>query len=313
MKLVADIGGTKTLLAVADGGVLSHQARYENVEFDSADTLLARYLETLPAATRGGLRRASLAVAGPVQTDSARVTNRPHWHLQKAALATLLGVSEVVLRNDFVATALGLAGLAPAELVTLQAGQTESSSPQLCLGPGTGLGVAAVANGQVIASEGGHIAFAPTDSEQVELWRFLGGEHRRLIAERACSGPGLLACYRFCLIRAGHALPPDLDPAEVVRRADSTYDPDARHALALFARLFGAFAGDLALTFLARGGVYLTGGVAPKILNHLQTGTFVEAFNSKAEHSDLVRRIPVHVVLAEDLALRGAAVDVRSA
>lgn len=307
MELVADVGGTKTLLGVAEHGVPRHVRRYENDEAADFLTLLQRFLEEIPAELRRAVSRACLAVAGPVTGGDARLTNRPAWRFDTAQLGALLGGIDVTLLNDFEAAAWGLDGLGEEDYVRLQAGSPSPTGLKLCLGPGTGFGVAALAGTRVLGSEGGHTAFAPQDSQQVDLWRFLGGEHRRLTVERLCSGPGLLALYRYSLVRGGLPLPGEIAPGEIVRRAREDQEPAARQALALFVRILGAAAGDLALVFLARGGVYLAGGIPPKLLPELQFEGFLDAFNAKAEHAGLVRSMPVHVVLREDLPLLGAA------
>lgn len=308
MHLVADVGGTKTLIAVADHGVPRDPRRYDNDAFTSFDALLRDYLATLATADRARLQGACLALATPVGGAApVSLTNRPDWRFDPAALAAVLGGIDVRLVNDFVATASGIPALAESDLLTLQAGDPADSTVRLCVGPGTGFGVAVLAADQVLASEGGHVAFAPLDAQQADLWRFMGGEHRRVTVERLCSGPGLPAIHRYCRMRAGHALPSGLDAAEVVRRAREDGEPEAAQTLRLFVRILGAVAGDLALAFLARGGVYLAGGISPRLVPELQGGEFLAAFNDKSEHAALARRMPVHVVLRADLPLLGAA------
>lgn len=307
MKLVADVGGTKTLLGVVADGALTDVQRIENDTRTTFPVLLDDYLATLSPATRRALDGACLALAAPIAGPVVRLTNRQHWRVDTREISGALGGAPVRLVNDFAAMARGLDALTPADLVTLQPGSSSAAGLRLCLGPGTGFGVAALAHGEVIVSEGGHSGFAPCDPQQADLWRFLGGEHRRVTIERLCSGPGLLAIYRYCLMRAGQALPADLAAAEVTRRAREDADPCARHALRLFTRILGGAAGDLALTFLARGGVFLTGGIVPQLLPELTSEAFAQPFNDKAEHSRLMREMAVHVVTRTDLALLGAA------
>lgn len=315
MELVADVGGTKTLLGISQDGAPEAVVRYDN---DSAPTFLAlveAYLSALPQTARAAIDAACFAVAAPIAdigpsigtSKVVRLTNRTHWRIDGAQLSALLGGIKVYLVNDFVAAAKGLDGLNQKDLVTLQPGTQSRDGLRLCLGPGNGFGVAALHHDAVLASEGGHIGFAPGDGQQADLWRFLGGEHRRVTVERLCSGPGLLAIYRYCLIRSGHALPQDLTAAEVVRYAREDHDADAVSAVSLFVRILGAAAGDLALTFLAHGGVYLAGGIAPKLLPELQSDKFLHAFTDKAEHAAVACRLPIHVVLRQDLPLVGAA------
>lgn len=307
MQLVADVGGTKTLLGLAQDGEPQQVRRYENDDAPTFHALLEDYLRELPPPDRARIDAACFALAAPVTgADPVRLTNRANWQFDSAQLRALLHGAEVLLVNDFAAAAKGLAGLRAADLTTLQRGAGNTRGLQLCVGPGTGFGVAALDRETVLVSEGGHGGFAAIDGQQADLWRFLGGEHRRVTIERVCSGPGLLAIYRYCLIRSGQALPPEIEAAEVVRRAREEHEPGALQAIRLFARILGAAAGDLALTFLARGGVYLAGGIAPRLLPEL-TSEFLRAFNDKAEHAALMRGMPVHVVLRADLPLLGAA------
>lgn len=306
MLLGGDVGGTKTLLAIEDGARRVLVRRYENREYAQFTDLLAAFMSDAGAQGAAAVTHACFAVAGPIHGGSAQLTNRPDWQLVASSLALRFALGRVRLINDFAAAAFGIAALAPHEIATLQVGEHHPGGLRLAIGPGTGLGVAAIAGGQLLASEGGHVGFAPADGQQADLWRFLGGEHRRITTERICSGQGLAACYSYCLMRAGHALATHVDAIEVERRAREDRDPDALHALELFSRILGAVAGDMALTFLALGGVYVLGGIAPKILSALRAGGFIEAFNDKAEHAPLAARMPVHVALVEDAGLRGA-------
>lgn len=304
--LGADIGGTKTLLEARAGGTRVLQRRYENDAHPSFDALLERFLHELRGTCLGAIDRACLAVAGPILEQRATVTNRPQWQLDAPALAARHGIAQVVLINDFAAVAWGLDALRAHECVCLQPGRAGAGGVRLALGPGTGLGVAALAEGRVLASEGGHIGFAPWDDESLGLWQFLGGAQRRVTHEMAVSGAGLLACYRYCVQVARGVAPDVAAPAIVVKRALDEGDPVALRALELFARCFGAAAGDLALAFLPRGGVYLAGGITAHVLPALRSDGFLERFRAKAGHSDLLAQLPVHAVLAEDVGLRGA-------
>ncbi|MBI5618072.1 MAG: glucokinase [Gammaproteobacteria bacterium] len=309
LLLAADVGGTKTLLALGRAGAPGTSRRYENAAFPDFPALLAAFLADEGLAGPA-LAAACFAVAGPAGPGSGgavrELTNRPGWIVDAPGLARRFGIERAGLVNDFAGAALGVLRLGPDERVTLQAGAPDPAAPKLVLGPGTGLGVAALRGEDVIASEGGHVGFAPRDAEQAALWAELAGQHGRVTAERIVSGSGLAACYRHCLRRAGRPVPDDLLPAHVEPAAREANDPQARCALELFVDVFGAFAGDMAMTFLAQGGVYVVGGIAPKILPWLQDGRFLAAFNDKYEHAALAATLPVHVVLAPDVGLRGA-------
>ncbi len=310
MILGADVGGTKSLLEARAGGTRLLRRRYENDAYANLDAVLDSFLRELRGTCLGVIERACIAVAGPLVgapgAQRATLTNRPHWRIESNALTARHGFAQVALVNDFAAVAYGLDALQAHERVCLQAGSPLPGGLRLALGPGTGLGVAAIVDGRVMPSEGGHIAFAPWDAESLALWRFLGGEQQRVTNEIVVSGAGLLACYRYCLHATQGVAPDVAAPAIVVKRALDEGDPVARRALELFARCFGAAAGDLALAFLPRGGVYLTGGVTARVLSALQGGGFLERFLAKAQHAGLAATLPVHAVLAEDIGLRGA-------
>ena len=193
---------------------------------------------------------------------------------------------------------------APAsQLVSLQAGEPDAAAPRLVVGAGTGLGMAIVLPQdkawRVIAGEGGHVAFAPADEQQAALWAFLRQRHGRVTCERVVSGPGLAAIHEF--------LDGRLETAEAIAsRALEDAGGTARRSLDLFLAAYGAFAGDMALACLARGGVYLAGGIAAKLLPVIAASPFLAAFNAKAEHATIAARMPVQVATDGLLGLKGA-------
>lgn len=300
MKLAGDIGGTKVLLALVDAaGQIVQQCRLASAEFASFDELLGAYFEDIGdvgVPIDGGC----LAVAGPVADDgrSAKITNLP-WTIDCAALEGRFGLGRLALINDFAGVALGVATLQPDQLVTLQAGEPCADGVKLVLGAGTGLGMAILRGKDILPSEGGHVGFAPQDAMQARVWQALAQEHGRVTAERVISGPGLAAIHR---VLAGVTI----EPVDIAERALAG-DAAARRTVDLFFNAYGAFAGDMAMAVLARGGVYLAGGVTQKLLPLLETSGFLAAFNAKAEHADLVRRMPVRVVVDPEIGLRGAA------
>ena len=312
MFLAADIGGTKTIVALGDAGGIRFQRRLGNDDHAGPAALIASFLQEAQAAgLQPRVEASCLALAGPVP-DGARcaaLTNRD-WQVDATDLERKLPLGPVALLNDFAAGAAGIASLQPSELVALQAGTADAAAPRLAVGPGTGLGVALAlpqkaGPDRILASEGGHVGFAPADAAQQGLLDFLRrqtGGH--VSAERVVSGSGLQQCYRYCVAAQPDA--PALDQAEISARALAGSDLHCMRALDLFLAVFGAHAGDMALCFLARGGVFLLGGIVPKILPRLRDGPFLAAFGAKAEHAPLMAAMPVHAVLAEDIALRGA-------
>lgn len=303
MILCGDIGGTKTLLGLARGDEFVVDRRIANADFSDFASLLAAFLaetQTDLSLITGGC----LAVAGPIADDgrSARLTNLP-WTIDADALARGFGLPVLRLANDFAAAALGAVTATATQSATLQTGEPLASAPRLVVGAGTGLGMAIVLpqDGQwrVLAGEGGHVAFAPADDRQLALWSFLQARHGRVTWERVVSGPGLTAIHEFV---AGV----ELLPQDIASRALAGRDSVERRSLDMFLSAYGAFAGDMALTCLARGGVFLAGGIAARLLPALQQGAFREAFNAKAEHAAIVARMPIHVVTDPLLGLRGA-------
>jgi glucokinase len=300
--LCGDIGGTKTLLGLAQNGKLVIHRRIANADFPDFASLLAAFLadtQTDPALIRGGC----LAVAGPIADGGrkATLTNLP-WTIDSDVLARGFGLPALRLANDFAAAALG-AVTASSQRITLQNGEPLAAAPCLVVGAGTGLGMAIVLpdEGQwrIVAGEGGHVAFAPADEQQMALWTFLHARHGRVTWERVVSGPGLTAIHEFV---AGIKLSPEQITARALVSADSA----ERRSLDLFLAAYGAFAGDMALACLARGGVFLAGGIAAKLLPMLQQGGFLAAFNAKAEHAAIAARMPIHVATDPLLGLYGA-------
>lgn len=301
MKLCGDIGGTKVLLALVDeAGNIREQCRLASADFASFGDLLAAYLAQIDTAIAGGC----LAVAGPVADDgrSAKITNLP-WAIDCAALEARFGLGRLRLINDFAGVALGVATVAPEQLVTLQAGEPAPAGVKLVIGAGTGLGMAIVSGKDILPSEGGHVGFAPQDEVQARIAAALLREHGRVTAERVVSGPGLAAIHR---VLAGE----DLDPAGIAERALAG-EAAALRSVDIFFSAYGAFAGDMALAVLARGGVYLAGGVTQRLLPLMTKSGFLAAFKAKAEHAELVSRMPVLAVADAEIGLRGAAAAAR--
>lgn len=299
----ADIGGTKTFVALAelraDRPHLLRTLRYPNDEFPDFYALLRQFAEE--AAKDLPVTRIVLAAAGPQQGHCLQMTNRD-WRIDAARVFDIFPDAAVRLVNDFEAAACGIDLLSSADLLTLQQGEALEAAPQVVLGAGTGLGVAyRVWDGcryEVIAGEGGHRAFAPADEKQAEIWRALHAAEGRVEDETLLSGPGIEHLYTHF---SGRRI-----AAEAVTQLAVSGDAQAQAALEVFARIYGAVAGDHALAVLARGGVFLAGGIAPKLREFLQASPLLEAFGAKGKHSALAARMPLHIVLNEQLGLLGA-------
>ncbi len=301
MILGGDLGGTKTLLALAEQDAAGSirivcQQRFTSADYPTFEQMLDEFL-----ADRPSIAAACFGVAGPTDGRNAKLTYLP-WSLAASDLERRFAIPCVTLANDFAAAAHGLPLVEPARIVTLHAGQPVERAPRVILGAGTGLGVAGLvwqgAGYRVIAGEGGHIGFAPQTSQQGELWRWLLERNGRVTTEDIVSGPGLARIHAFLGGRP-------VQPEEIGNAALAGNDPLARDALRLWLECYGAFAGDLALHWLARGGVYLAGGIAAKLLPETDAAPFIEAFLAKREHRSLVQDMPVRLVTDENLGLRG--------
>lgn len=306
--LAADIGGTRARLLVGEteasgGWRVRRQETLSCSEFSGVEALLARFLRP-----REGVQAACLAVAGPVDGEVATLTNRP-WRVAAQEVAGRFALRQVRLINDFAAQAHGLDYIGVGGLYPMQLGEFQMDAPRALLGAGTGLGMAMVIGPEddpvVLASEGGHADFAPADEEQTALVRHLRPHLGRVSLESVLSGPGLERIHGFLYGRPAGAAP--LLSAEEVHEAAQAGAPKAIATLALFARIYAAAAANLALTVLPQGGLYLCGGIAPRIQSYLITEAFHTAFLAKPPMEALLRRIPLYLVTDEFLGLWGAA------
>jgi glucokinase len=316
LLLAADMGGTKSnLCLIGDNNTRREErehATLRSADYPDACAVLQAFL---------GNRRvdaAVIAIAGPVLDGRAETPNLP-WVVERVRLARMLGTGRVELINDLVATAYGIGDVGPDSLVVLNAGVPTSTGTIAVIAAGTGLGEAAlVADGNrriALPSEGGHADFGPGNEDEIALLRHLARRHGRVSWERVVSGAGLHAIYEF-LVESGRAPPSGAlaariasgdPPAAIADAALAQTDPASVLALDMFVRAYGAEAGNLALKVMATGGVFVAGGIAPKILPRLHAGPFMAGFLDKGRLSGLLERIPVKVVLEPDAALIGAA------
>ncbi len=319
MIIAGDIGGTKTVLAsyqqASNELVQVHRYRYENEHFDSLTTIVTDFCQRFalqnPAA-------ACFGIAGPVMGDEVRVTNLP-WIVSLKQLQDKLKTRNVFLLNDLEASAIGLMHLADDELVTLNEGD-EKVGHKAVIAPGTGLGEAILfwdgADYKPIATEGGHCEFAPRNVLQDRLLAWLRTHFSDHVSiESIISGPGIHLIYRFLNEQKTNIqsenqrlIDEAADPSiEVSRLGIEKADPMCIETLRLFSNILGAEAGNLALKTLPLAGLYLTGGIPPKILPILQQGDFMRGFTDKGRFADFMHSIPVKVALNTDVPLLGAA------
>ncbi len=327
MILAGDVGGTKANLGLFDSEkeapgraapALVRQATFSSQGAGALEELVARFLEGEAPASLP--RAACLGVAGPVIDNTCRAANLP-WEMDGAAMERRFGFPFLLI-NDLAATGEGVPALKPAELETLQAGTPpRGQAPRGLLAPGTGLGMALlVPEGEgwrVLPSEGGHQDLAPRSLREIEVMRFLLEEHPGHVSvERVISGPGILAIYRSLSAVGQEGDPelaalidaePDQAPQRISEAGQAGTCPRCERTLELFLSFLGAAAGNLALVGLTRGGVYLGGGIPPKLLPALRSPGFLEAFRAKGRLRGLLEQVPLRVILNPLTALWGAA------
>lgn len=321
MLLAGDIGGTKTVLAVYDHdhglGAPLATATFPSGSYPSLEAVVQAFLKTHDYP----IEHASFGVAGPVLAGRAEVTNLP-WKMSEAGMASELNFRAVKLLNDLESIAYAVPHLAPADLHAVNVGKAVEGGAIAVVAPGTGLGEAFLTyeNGRYRAhpSEGGHASFAPNDPQQLELLRYLQQRLGHVSCERVCSGLGLPNIYAF-LKDSGFAEEPswlaeklaaskDHTPVIVESALDTARPcPLCITTLRLFVAILGAEAGNMALKVLSTGGVYIGGGIPPRILPVLEQQDFMQAFLNKGRFADMLQRMPVNIILNPKAALLGAA------
>ncbi len=319
MILAGDTGGTNTRLALFEKTEQGFQSvaeeKFSSPAFGSLIEIIEKFLAGKPYI----IERACFGVPGPVQGNKAKLANLP-WVVDADEVKKRFGYDYIGLINDLEANAYGLDELKDSDFAVLNAGNPTPSGNAALISAGTGLGEAGMqfANGRRLpfASEGGHADFAPRSELEIDLLRYLLGKFERVSVERVVSGMGLQNIYEFLRDTKREEVPSWL--AEEITACNDVGATVSKHGLAckaaiceqtlhVFASLYGAEAGNLALKILATGGVYIGGGIAPKILPKLQEPTFFNSFKSKGRMRELMERMPVRVVLNDNAALLGAA------
>jgi len=310
--LTGDIGGTHTRLAIGsrqpDGISIAEREVFSSHDHDSLAAIIGHY----PPAQQPPLDAAAFGVAGPVKQGISRITNLP-WEISQLRLAQTLGLDAVYLLNDLEALAWGIDCLSADERVSLHGGSGDGGN-RAVVAAGTGLGEAGLyfdgRRYRPFATEGGHVDFAPCNAREIDLLRHLQQRHGHVSWERVLSGPGLVTLYEFVLLQRGAPTPDWLrantEPAaHITNLALAEQDELCVETLDWFVQLYGREAGNAALKMKATGGVYLGGGIAPKILPALQRGGFMLAFLDKGRMQPLLEGVPVQVIRSEQVALKG--------
>jgi glucokinase len=308
--LAGDVGATKILLEAGDfrserwAPLLAR--RYLIADFPNFYAVIAAFLEEWNAVkpARARLSAVGVGIAGPVQGDKVKMTHRP-WTIDGAAVTRRSRIPKAILLNDLAAAANGIEAISSRDLVTIQPGKADPESPRAVLGVGTGLGVAYLVprdgRYEVVPGEGGHVGFSPGSAPQAHLWEGLFRQHGRVEAEMICSGMGISNVYQVLKGERERR-----EPAWVSENA-AQGDDACTAALDLVSECLGNVAGDHALAVMARGGVYLAGGVVARIAPVFNAQRFREAFCAKGAFSSVLMKIPVRLVTNERLALIGAA------
>jgi len=312
--LVADIGGTNARLGLATWDAQNRQVAIKAIDVlrcadypDIAD-LLGAYLQRIrhSHANAAWPQSACFAIAGPLQNNIGTLTNIG-WQVDGDKLAQRLELNHVELLNDFGALASSVPFLGSADILTVR-DNAAVRGPISVVGAGTGFGVALLVPNDnnawdLVATEGGHVSFAPTSRREHQVWEFLGGYQQHVCVENILSGSGIVNIY--------HALSgtrTSISPDEISQRALAGTDPVSSETIDIFCDVFGSVAGNVALTHGARGGIYLGGGILPKLLPLFQRDHFIERFDDKGIMSDYVKAVPIRLITSEYPALTGAAV-----
>ncbi len=316
--LAGDVGGTNARLALAEvdghGVRIASQERYHSADYSGLGPIVNRFVREM--GTRPD--RACFGIACPVVGEDCVAPNLP-WTVNVHRLAAEIGIERSGIINDFVAVGYAVEVLALTDVATLQQGIPVPRGPIVLIGAGTGLGQGLLLwekdHYEVAPSEGGHSDFAPTGDLQIEMLRALTARFGRVSWERLLSGPGIANIYE-CLRAAGVApeqptvraeLDTEDDGTVIVRHALDANDLLCMHAVEAFWQMLGAQAGNLALTLVATGGVYIAGGIVPRLVQRLDPGMFLAAFRNKGRLSSLLEKVPVHIITNPSVGLLGAA------
>lgn len=314
--LAADIGGTKTLLQLshADGEVIAQQ-RFDNHAYADFESLLTTFLSTIPA-NYLPVRSACFAIAAPVSGRQVQLTNLA-WIIDADKLLADFPIAELYLINDFAAVGHGIGELGDEDLIVLQQGEPQAKALRAVIGAGTGLGQAILSpihkGWRVWPTEGGHTDFAPQEPAQQPLLAKLFQRFEHVSYERVLSGAGLVMLHQFIAEQQGITTYTALSAEQISEQAMLQSEPVAIATMQLFIQLYGAQAGNLALTTLPRAGIFIAGGIAVKNSALFKYGHFMQSFLAKGRMRGVLEKIPVYLVNNPDVGLRGARLLARNA
>lgn len=295
-RLLADIGATHARFALLTGHEIDQPRVFMVADYDTLNDAIAAYLAAIPDERRPS--QAALAVAGPVVADRIVMMNSP-WSFSVAALKQQFGWTQLHIVNDFAANALAVPGLGENDVIQVGEGAPVPDAPVAVLGPGTGLGVGGlIRSGEhwvALPGEGGNVTLAALDSREAAIIDILRRQYAHVSAEIVLSGPGLVNLYDSLCELAGKPATPSTP--EHITHVYHGCDPQCREAVAIFCAMLGTFAGDVALTFGARGGVYIMGGIVPKMIEIFRHSAFRERFEFKGRYRQYLSTVPTYVVM----------------
>lgn len=306
-RLIADIGGTHARFALSTSVNDIREVSVVNVaDYPGIEEAINDYLRRVG---HHAIKHAAIGIANPIIGDQVKMTNFP-WEFSIEATRLACGFEKLHFLNDFTALALALPHLPQNELRAVGSGQAVAGTPLGVVGPGTGLGVSALirtSQGWLpLAAEGGHVSFAPADEQELALWQDAHAEFGHVSMERLVSGSGLQFIYQKLCRRAG-IRGQDYLPADISRHAIADSCRYCRQALDTFCAILGTVASNLALMLGARGGIYIGGGIIPRLGDYFVDSPFRQRFNDKGRFSDYMAAIPVFVITTDNPALTGAA------
>lgn len=305
--LVADIGGTNIRLGIADMQTLSisNILTYQCKDFDNVDGAITQYKQD----SKQTFEYACLDVACPVVADEVNLTNN-HWCFSQAAISKQFGLKKLIVINDFTAIAMSVPNIAKDKLVQIGGKKSIPNAPIAIFGAGTGLGVANLIYAEnkwiPIGGEGGHTDFSPIDDDEIGILKQLQKKYARVSAEQVLSGLGLVQIYQSLCAMNGQVAK-DYEPADITKHALENTDELAVKTLDVFCRILGSFGGNLALTLMTYGGVFIAGGVVPRFIEYIKTSEFRARFDAKGRFGKIIETIPVYVVTEEQPGLIGCA------
>ncbi|MFZ6819640.1 glucokinase [Undibacterium sp. Ji22W] len=318
-RLLADIGGTNARFALElSSGEIRHIQTLATVDFSRFEDAALCYLKQVAdqdvgQKTQQTIKHAVIAIANPVGEDAIKMTNH-HWAFSVSAARAELGLQTLLMVNDFSALAMAVPGLTPSELQQIGGGTAKRDAVIGILGAGTGLGVGMLVPDPIgwrsLQSEGGHVAFAPTDEREIAVLRYCWEKYEHVSTERLASGPGINLIHAALAAAAGRVVDHTLSTESIVNRALNG-DAICLETIDCFCGMLGTFAANLAVTLFTQGGIYIGGGVVPRLGNFFARSSFRSRFEKKGRFSDFTAQIPTYVITAQQPAFIGAAALLR--